>query len=127
MGIRTIHVSPCSQGPSPCSMLVPAYARNRDWSEVNREPDPKNPDPKNFLIKLVVEFNGYFVALVEYPNCTNFEGKKIIVFRGLKNADELLKATEIDPHFTENSKVVARFRPTEDGWEDALRFVKMPT
>ena len=30
--------------------------------------------------------------------------------------------TEFDPHFS-NEDVIARFRPTHDGWQDALRFI----
>jgi hypothetical protein len=60
------------------------------------------------------------VAEVLYPDCTNYEGRKILVLYGNKAA--LLSTTHLDPHFCDGPhdlKVFARFEPTEDGWDAA--------
>jgi len=58
--------------------------------------------------------NGFLIAEVQYPNCTNFEGKKILVFKGM-TIRELATLDELDPHFYEDSKLIARFVPTCEG------------
>lgn len=72
------------------------------------------PNPKNFTIKNTFEHGKYAVLWVNYPDCENFEGDKIIL--GKKN---LLKATTLDPHFYEDGDIFARFQPTEKGWKEA--------
>lgn len=77
-----------------------------------------NPDPKNFVIEQHYECGNYVVLLVKYPDCTNYEGKKILLYQDvdLKN---LKKQKSLDPHFSENKKFhspIARFQPTEEGW-----------
>jgi hypothetical protein len=70
----------------------------------------KNPDPYNFSVIKREYVNGKVLALIRYPNCTNYEGKKILVLEdiSLQNFDFL---TKLDPHFMENGHLVARFRP----------------
>lgn len=75
-----------------------------------------NPNPSHFLI-LSEELKGeYLILHVKYPDCTNFEGQKLMVFRGIASSEELLMHTKnkLDPHFS-NSKYspIARFAPTE--------------
>lgn len=83
-----------------------------------------NPDPRNFEILRSKRIRNYAVIFIKYPNCTNFEGKKILVFKGV--SIKFLKSQKlIDPHFTDRPDelpLVARFRPTERGWYDAIRF-----
>lgn len=59
---------------------------------------------------------------IKYPNCTNFEGEKILVYQVLSE-QELRSKTSIDPHFNEDLKSVARFQPTEIGEKLARLFV----
>lgn len=76
-----------------------------------------DPNPTNFIIKDYKEKNGNLVILVHYPNCINYEGKKILFFKNTTwNVVKIL--TELDPHFTEEStiKPFARFEPTFEGW-----------
>lgn len=77
-----------------------------------------NPDPKNFEIQDTVMINGFLIVLVNYPDCTNFEGNKILVYKNT-TLTSLVKQGSLDPHFSSNSKFhspVARFEPTLEGW-----------
>ena len=89
------------------------------------------PDPRVFHItKSYYEDlpNGsLLVVLVNYPNCKNFEGDKILIFKDITMA-ELNKQKVLDPHFSNNKKFhspIARFKPTDDGWILALMFIRM--
>jgi hypothetical protein len=62
---------------------------------------------------------------MQYPDCTNYEGNKILVFRGVTLID-LVNQRQIDPHFFKDAKVkspIARFEPTPQGWTMAQVFV----
>jgi hypothetical protein len=87
-----------------------------------------NPDPQRFFIRQHAEIGRHcLVLLVQYPNCTNFEGSKILVYVGV-TYDEIRKADRLDPHFTDrpgSQTPLARFRPTEEGWNLAIRFCRM--
>lgn len=81
-----------------------------------------NPDPKNFKILKFEEIGNYTVLKVNYPNCTNFEGNKIMVYFGYR-AHQLYTLNELDPHFSEDKiSPIARFAPTELGWLSAVAF-----
>jgi hypothetical protein len=92
---------------------------------VNRTPAPlPNPDPANFRIVRVEVIGRFLVAGIHYPNCTNFEGSKILVFENMTEA-QLRALTSIDPHFSERSfSPIARFSPTKKGWGYAELFCK---
>ena len=79
-----------------------------------------NPNPSSFKIKKVYTANGLFVSLVNYPNCTTFEGNKILVTNYDVREKNKLK---LDPHFYKDSGLIARFEPTDTGWEAAVWFV----
>lgn len=83
-------------------------------------PTKGNPNPKNFNIIESKKINNYTVLRVHYPGCTNYEGSKILVFRDTKDHDFLL---ELDPHFFRHSKLIARFVPTAEGWDMAIKFI----
>ena len=85
--------------------------------------DNKNPDPKNWSIKEHVQINSFLIIKINYPDCTNYEGNKILVFENT-TMEELMKQKMIDPHFSGNKKFLspfARFEPTEKGWEAAIK------
>lgn len=82
--------------------------------------DPRNPDPNKFSCGEVRRIGDWWVAKINYPNCTNFEGNKIIV-----TDFNPIYVGFLDPHFTETNGVLARFIPTEDGWLMALAFAQM--
>ncbi len=83
-----------------------------------------NPDPENFKIERIADVGSYVCALVYYPDCTNFEGRKLIVFEQTSQA-EILGLNNLDPHFEEDGNVIARFRPDDQGWEDALGLMRL--
>lgn len=91
-------------------------------------PVTNNPDPFNWRVEQFAydDNNRWLVLLVRYPGCTNFEGRKILVFREV-TMKQLVDQGPLDPHFTDDPKVlapVARFEPTERGWAWAMNFVK---
>lgn len=105
-------------------------------SKSNYDPDvcstparPPNPDPSNYIV-LKEEIIGHFMVLrIKYPDCENYEGQKILVF---KNVDmtQLIWQGSVDPHFSDNPmrhSPIARFVPTEDGWLMAVAFCCMMT
>ena len=89
-------------------------------------PVPGNPNPRKFRIVRVQAVNGFTLAEVHYPDCSNYEGRKILVFAGVSPA-KVRALTSIDPHFCDDAahaSPVARFEPTLRGWEFALAFAK---
>ena len=75
---------------------------------------PPNPNPKRFSIVSVTFYSNAYVLLVNYPDCTTYEGNKLIVFRGKFPGVENIQW--LDPHFFRDHKSpVARFRPDEEG------------
>ena len=74
-----------------------------------------NPDPKRWKLLALDTFPNAYVMLVQYLDCTNFEGKKIMLYEG-KYAEMVHR----DPHFAlGTSGPVARFRPDDTGWRRA--------
>ena len=81
-------------------------------------------DPNNWKIVKSKELHGFLVLKLQYPDCTNYEGNKILVFKGVTLID-VVNQRLIDPHFFKDSKFkspVARFEPTEEGWRMAECF-----
>jgi len=89
-------------------------------------PNPLNPDPRNFLIERIahVEMGNHLVVQVKYPNCKNYEGRKILVFNSL-TLEQLMNLDILDPHFSSEKphlSPIARFIPTDQGWKMAIQF-----
>ena len=86
-------------------------------------PPVSQPDPYNFKVLTSVSRNGNMLALVEYPDATNFEGRKILL---IANRVTLQGVVKLDPHFLENNRIniVARFQPTDEGWELGMKLLK---
>lgn len=86
-----------------------------DSYKANDPVQSTNPNPDVFDVQRVTKIGIYFLSVVVYPNCTNFEGRKILLTRrDPRNMDRL------DPHFSKdiaiNAGLIARFEPTEFGW-----------
>lgn len=82
--------------------------------------DRKNPDPKRFVIKSSQRIGSYYVALIQYPNCTNYEGNKLLLMCADPHNQK-----EIDPHFMEGGIILARFEPTKWGAKAAKELAKL--
>jgi len=78
-----------------------------------------NPDPYKFRIVKTSKINGLHISMINYPNCTNYEGNKLLV-----TTYDPRNRLSIDPHFSGDGGLVARFQPTLIGWESAVSFVK---
>ena len=79
-----------------------------------------NPDPSRRELLRLVWVGHTTVAEVRYADCTNMEGRKILVFKGRK---VLELSDPLDPHFSEESdSPFARFVPTKEGWKEACMF-----
>lgn len=81
-----------------------------------------NPNPSNFKILEVLHIGRYFVSEIKYPDCYNFEGRKVL----LNTFDPRNKST-LDPHFEQGSGILARFEPSVEGWELAKKCAKILT
>jgi len=80
-----------------------------------------NPNPENYRIIKYIEIKGHLVVMINYIDCINYEGNKILLFKDCEY-DELNKQKSIDPHFAENKGYLspfACFEPTQFGWDAA--------
>ena len=85
-----------------------------------------NPDPFNWILEKSEKIGDYLIVLVVYPDCTNYEGRKIMLYEGATVKD-LRSQRSLDPHFSSNKEYftpIARFEPTEFGWEMATKLAK---
>lgn len=106
------------------SMLGSRSSSNFD-QQSNTPQTPGMPQPDNYTILRHVRVGSYLVVEIKYLDCTNYEGKKILVFKGI-TINDLYKQRLIDPHFSDNKEYyspVARFEPTEEGWNLAKKLI----
>ena len=96
------------------------------WFSSADDPRPGNPDPGHFEITGTISIGDYTIAMITYPDAINYEGRKVLLFRGV-TVMQLKRMKEIDPHFTPVSGLVARFQPTDFGVELAIALVKTLT
>ena len=86
-----------------------------------------NPQPDNFKVISVARRGEFRILEVIYPNCTNYEGLKILLVRSNLTRKEFLNLKWLDPHFQEELvtfkindtekyyKILARFEPSSEG------------
>ena len=87
---------------------------------------PGNPDPRRFKVIAVAEHGDYIIAKIHYPDARNYEGMKVLAYKGIKGED-LRTAAFLDPHFCESHahvSPIARFAPTDEGWDMAFSFIR---
>lgn len=71
-----------------------------------------NPNPYDFKVIWAEVHNGHTVMMVNYPNCTTFNGDKLLLLRGIWP----ITMRKLDPHFLDTTHpVIARFLPTTEG------------
>ena len=108
-------------GLPPSGRYGHSVTHKSDLSQPTTE-NISGPDPKNFEI-LRSHFLGELACLVvKYPDAKNYEGYKILVLRDTTEED-VRNLSELDPHFSEDGKVIARFKPTKDGYDDAISYM----
>jgi hypothetical protein len=86
-----------------------------------------NPDPNNCEIIQAQEVGKCLIIKINYPDCTTYEGNKILLFRDITLID-LVNQRYIDPHFFEDKNIkapIARFVPTDEGWGMAVALATM--
>lgn len=90
-----------------------------------------NPNPDKWSIKRHSKVGKYLIVEMNYPDCINYHGDKILMFENC-SIEKLEERTTIDPHFDDNSSLygesfspVARFEPTVKGWNMAHRLAHM--
>lgn len=100
------------------------------WGSKSSACDPNppkgNPNPRRWACLQARQIGGYLVLLVQYPDATNYEGRKIMLLRATL-ADVCGQAV-LDPHFTDKPGVIApiaRFVPTDVGWSMAVGLASM--
>lgn len=84
-----------------------------------------NSDSTIYRIIKSKKMENFLILFINYPNCTNFEGNKILVYINC-TIDDLYAQKFIDPHFSDNKNYIspiARFIPTDFGWNMAELFV----
>ena len=83
-----------------------------------------NPNPVNFKIIQTEEIGCNLVAQIDYPDCINFAGMKICVFKNM-NTFDLYCLGSIDPHFSESKfSPFARLKPDQEGWNVACMLAR---
>ena len=83
-----------------------------DWDYSTRK--EIEPHPEVFQVLECSEGTNYLYVVAKYPHCTNFDGEKVLLMKDTSKTDVLLMKA-LDPHFYEDNKIVARFRPDEEG------------
>ena len=75
-----------------------------------------NPNKFRFTIEEIIKGKAgvYDLLVVKYPDCTTYCGHKLIM---VKTGTVNLTDIELDPHFLHDGKVVARFKPTDEGYK----------
>lgn len=84
--------------------------------------DVQNPDLTKFTVVEVEHIGDLFVSKIRYANCVNYEGTKILI-----TDFNPKRRTELDPHFMKDSGLIARFVPTNEGWQMAVAFARSVT
>lgn len=123
-------MTPVRHSPSPGTLvevytrLSPGYAPKKKFRTVKRTDPAYNPptgikgDPDPFYFKIIrhKEHLGRTLVEVEYPGCTNYEGRKILLLD--IPWEKVSTMTSLDPHFLDGRELhlLGRFEPSMEGW-----------
>lgn len=81
------------------------------------------PSYKNFRLFEAITIANHTILKVLYPDCKNYEGTKILVYKS-SDLGDIRFIKELDPHFCDKHiSPIARFVPTDEGMRMALKFV----
>jgi hypothetical protein len=122
MGIGLFRSKSSYDSPQPvvgCVVVEHVTKYVRDPETAPRLP---NPDPWNWVLIAKQQCGKHIVVWLRYPDCTSYEGNKILLYRNTTWA-KLEAQRTLDPHFSSNKKFFspfARFEPTSFGWKTAV-------
>ena len=95
--------------------------------ETIKETPLPNPKPENYIILNYYIEGRFLLLLVNYPDCKNYEGNKILLYENT-DLEDIKRQGSIDPHFSNNIKKhspIARFVPTLTGWDMAQKLIRV--
>ena len=107
--------------------------KNNREQVMKRSDGVGQPNPNNFVIEDMHTVQKgsqlWVIVALHYPDCTNYEGRKILVFYGV-TTKTIMNAKVLDPHFCDNPRhtgpiPIARFEPTDRGKHMAIEFCNM--
>lgn len=123
MGLSPFSRSSFDKKENESPMAFPSFRDNNSYYYDERK--LPNPNPNRYKIikslSLTNKKDNYLILSINYPDCTNYEGNKILVFKNT-SMKQLSIQKLIDPHFSNNNKYIspiARFRPDTEGWNMA--------
>lgn len=113
--------SSCSCGYPSAPMPAPAepYVTRPAYT-----PLPE-PEKRHQILQLYAR-GRFVVAAIRFLDSANYEGLKCLVYEA--HVEDIKRATFLDPHFCETGGhlvPVARFEPTDRGWEMACSLVEL--
>jgi len=107
--------------------LFSSSSYDNNSSKNNNDTFLPNPNPNNYKVVRHLEIGKYLLIQIKYLDCTNYEGNKILLYKGCTFL-QLMEQKSIDPHFTNNKKYhspIARFRPTDNDWDNAIKYISI--
>ena len=111
----------------PYRISSAAYDASQAWPAPGPAPAPRpgNPVATNFRLIQQLRIGPFVLVEVQYPDATNYEGRKIMLFQALSFEAVVAKnGGEVDPHFSASPDMlspIARFEPTPSGWAMGMR------
>jgi len=89
----------------------------------------RNPRADRYHIEKSLQVGTALILYISYPNCTNYEGRKVLVYKDM-TLDRLMVLNHqlIDPHFSDSPKFIspiARFVPTDEGVRLAIELAEL--
>src|SRR5258707_315246 len=90
---------------TPTVNIVVTHKHEKVLKNVHKKLSTKlpNPNPKNWRLIKSQTIGRYYIIEVNYPDCTNYEGNKILMFKDT-TWNNLRNQGAIDPHFSDNKK-----------------------
>jgi len=128
-GCLGVHLSSCRGDINNSNKDKSCYDNrlNKKKTKSNEQSFSK-PNPKNYKIVYLHKIKNFLIVKINYPNCTNYEGNKILVFKNV-SIEQINEQGFIDPHFCDGDHIspIARFVPTDEGLSMAFKLAKIMT
>lgn len=122
MGLRLFGSSSSGDKKKSTSMFSHWLSESKGSIPIDNKNFIPNPDPTNYKIVKHIYINNILLVMINYLDCTNYEGNKILLFENC-TIEQLIAQKYIDPHFCDNDEFlspIARYEPTERGWLMAM-------